>query len=70
MFKEYSKGQIVFKNGIDHLQYILSHKDMVANLIGVESDDIRKNRRKLHKVKDYINRLQSVCEIGDKDHVI
>ena len=65
VFKEYSKGQIVFKNGIDKLKYILDHRDRVEKLIGVASGEIYDNRRDLAKVKEYINMLQGVCEMGD-----
>ena len=65
VFKEYSKGQIRFKNGIDTLRYLLDHRASVAKLIGVSAEDIKDNKRELAKVKDYLNRLRGVCEVGD-----
>jgi hypothetical protein len=65
VFKEYSKGQIAFKNGIDSLRYLLDHSEKVSSLIGVESSEITENKRNLAKVKEYLNRLRGVCEIGN-----
>lgn len=65
VFKEYSKGQIAFKNGIDQLRYLLDHRASVSKLIGVSSGDINQNKRELAKVKEYLNRLRGVCEMGD-----
>lgn len=65
VFKEYSKGQIAFKNGIDQLRYLLDHKASVSKLIGVSEKDIDENKRDLAKVKDYLNKLRNVCEMGD-----
>ena len=70
VFKEYSKGQIAFKNGIDKLRYLLDHRARVSKLIGVSSYDIYNNKRELAKVKEYINRLQGVCEMGDVQYPI
>ena len=70
VFKEYSKGQIAFKNGIDKLRYLLDHRASVSKLIGVSAQDINKNKRNLPKVKDYLNKLQGVCEMGDVQHPI
>jgi hypothetical protein len=65
VFKEYSKGQIAFKNNIDNLRYLLEHKVSIAELIGVNVQTINANKRDLAKVKDYLNRLKSVCELGN-----
>lgn len=70
VFKEYSKGQIAFKNGIDKLRYLLDHKVRVSSLIGIDADKIDNDKRELAKVKDYINRLQGVCEMGDVQYPI
>lgn len=63
-FKEYSKGQIEFKNGIDKLRYLLDHKTRIAKLIGIDPKTISDNKRNLAKVKEYLNQLDSVCELG------
>lgn len=34
---EYGKGSIVFKNGIDHLQYLIHHRGLVAGALGLQS---------------------------------
>lgn len=34
---EYGKGSIVFKNGIDHLQYLIHHRELVAGALGIQS---------------------------------
>ena len=65
VYKEYSKGQIRFKNGIDTLRYLLDHRASVAKLIGVSAEEINENKRNLAKVKDYLNKLRGVCEMGD-----
>lgn len=64
VFKEYSKGRIFVKNGIDELGYLLDHRNEVSKLIGVDSEEIWSNKRNLAKVKDYLNKLRGVCEIG------
>ena len=64
VFKEYSKGRIFVKNGINELEYLLSHRKEVSKLIGVDSAEIWNNKRNLAKVKDYLNKLRNVCEIG------
>ena len=64
VFKEYPKGQIEFKNGIDKLRYLLEHKKKIAELIGVEVGVINDNKRNLAKVKEYLNKLDNVCELG------
>ena len=64
VFKEYSKGRIFVKNGINELEYLLSHRKVVSRLIGVDSAEIWNNKRNLAKVKDYLNKLRNVCEIG------
>ena len=65
MFKEYSKGRIAFKNDIDNLRYLLDHKTTVSNLIGVDVKTINDDKRDLAKVKEYLNRLKNVCELGN-----
>ena len=64
MFREYPKGQIEFKNGIDKLRYLLEHKTRIAQLIGIDANAISDNKRNLAKVKEYLNRLDSICELG------
>ena len=64
VFKEYPKGQIEFKNGIDKLRYLLDHKARIAELIGIDSKTINDNKRNLSKVKEYLNKLDNVCELG------
>lgn len=65
IYKEYSKGQIKFKNGIDPLRYLLEHRTSVAKLIGVSSQDINDNKRNIAKVKEYLRRLDNTYEIGN-----
>ena len=65
VFKTYAKGQIAFKNGIDQLKYLLDHRSSVSKLIGVSSQKIDEDKRDLAKVKEYLNRLRIVCEMGD-----
>ena len=65
IYKEYSKGQIKFKNEIDPLRYLLEHRTSVAKLIGVSSQDINDNKRNIAKVKEYLRRLDNTYEIGN-----
>ena len=65
IYKEYSKGQIKFKNEIDPLRYLLEHRTSVAKLIGVSSQDISDNKRNIAKVKEYLRRLDNTYEIGN-----
>jgi hypothetical protein len=41
----YDKGTIKVKNSIDKLRYIIDHRNQVADIIGVPSSEIYKNRR-------------------------
>lgn len=43
---------------------MLTHKTRISKLIGVEPYDIDDNKRNLPKVKEYLNKLQSICELG------
>ncbi len=65
VFQEYSKGQIKLKGGIDNLKYLLDHRQTISKLIGVDSEDIDKNKRNLANAKDYLYRLQSNYELGN-----
>ena len=44
---------------------MLTHKTRISKLIGVEPYDIDDNKRNLPKVKEYLNKLQSICELGN-----
>lgn len=70
VFKEYSKGQIKIKNGIDNLSYLLEHRQTISSLIGIGLDDINKNKRDLAKVKNYLNLLKSNYELGNSQDPI
>lgn len=65
MFQEYSKWQIKLKGGIDNLKYLLDHRQTISKLIGVDAEDIDKNKRNLASAKDYLYRLQSNYELGN-----
>ena len=56
---EYSKGRIVFRNGIDKLKFLLDNKEVVAEEIGVSSDTIFSERRNYRKMLEYISRMES-----------
>lgn len=64
---EYSKGDIVFRNGIDKFQFLMSHRSSVANSIGITSETIHKNRRDLGKVTEYLTRQGSKYDLGEQD---
>lgn len=67
IYKEYAKGQIKFKHGIDKLRYLLDHRTSVSKIIGVSSKDINDNKRNIAKVKEYLKRLESAYELGNTD---
>lgn len=67
---EYFKGQIQFKNGIDKLKYLLDHRTRIAQLIGIDVNTIIDNKRNLTKIKEYLNQLNNVCEIGESQDPI
>ena len=62
---EYPKGSIAFKNGIDKLEYLLSHREQVAKAIGVSADDIFRNRRNVRHMEEYISLMEGKYEFGD-----
>ena len=63
--KEYGKGQITFKNGVDKLRYLLKNKERVGKAIGVDAKEIQKNRRNLGLMSQYIARMDGKYELGD-----
>lgn len=48
----------------------MNHSEIVSKLIGIGSEDIENNKRNLGKIKDYINKLKSICEIGNLENTI
>ena len=62
---EYEKGNIVFKNSIDLIQYLLENRELVGDAIGVSPSDIFKNRRDQGIVSQYIAKMLSKFELGD-----
>ena len=76
ILKQYKKGAMVFKNGIDGLRYLLQHKDIVAKNIGLTSSsvdggkEISDNKRNLGKIKEYLQKMQYMYEIGDSSQPI
>lgn len=66
--KAYAKGKIVFRNGMDRLEYLLDHRNQVASVVGVsDADDIFRDRRDLGKIKNYLSKLQTSYDMGDVD---
>ena len=63
--KEYGKGEIKFKNGIDTLKYLLDNRDSVSKIIGVSSQDIYNDRRNYTKTKEHLAKLLGSVEMGD-----
>lgn len=62
---EYAKGQIVVKNSIDNLQFLLANRKTVGKVIGVDSEDIYRNRRNLGAITEYLQKLRKYYDIGD-----
>lgn len=67
---EYSKGRIVFRNGIDKLKFLLDNKEVVAEEIGVSSDAIFSERRNYRKMLEYISRTESKYDLGNQDELM
>lgn len=62
---EYGKGRIVFKNSIDKLKYLLSHRDQVAEAIGVTSSEIYSNRRNIQYITKCLSSQEDKFDLGD-----
>lgn len=62
----YSKGRVVVANGIDHLRYLIDHRDDVAKAIGVDSNYIHDNRRNLGITYQCIQKMNGKYEIGEE----
>ena len=65
--KEYGKGQITFKNGVDKLNYLLDNRERVSKAIGVDATTIYKNRRNLSLVSQYISMMEGKYELGNSE---
>ena len=65
--KEYSKGQIVFKNRIDKLKFLLEHRNIVAKAIGVSSWDIWDSKKNLGKINEYIYMMDGKFDLGNPE---
>ena len=63
----YDKGTIKVKNSIDKLKYIIEHRGQIADIIGVPSSEIYRNRRQYGQMTNYIRMLDSKYEIGDPE---
>ena len=62
---EFDKGRIVVKNGVDRLNYLIEHKEAVAEAIGVDSSYIQTNRRDLGKMYQCLAKMDGKYDIGD-----
>ena len=62
---EYAKGRIVFKNSIDKLKYLLNHRDLVQDAIGVDSEEIYSNRRNIQQMNKYLAMQDNKFDLGD-----
>ena len=61
---QYQKGEIVVRNNIDSLTFLLSHREEVANSIGVGASEIFDNRRNMIKVSEYLSKMNGTYDIG------
>jgi len=64
-YKEYSKGQVVFKNNLDKIGYIVEHASQMSSLMGISFKEFNDNKRDLGKMKKYLSILESSREIGN-----
>ena len=62
---EYGKGNAVFKNGIDPIQYIIANKEQVAEVIGETPSEIMQNIRNVEKVQEYLAKLEKHYDLGN-----
>lgn len=63
---EYIKGQIVVRNAIDSLQFLIDNRRAVGKIIGVDSTEIYTNRRNLGAISEYLHRLGKSYDLGDQ----
>ena len=53
------------KNGVDRLNYLIEHKEAVAEAIGVDASYIQTNRRDLGKMYQCLAKMDGKYDIGD-----
>lgn len=63
---EYAKGQIVVRNAMDKLQFLIDNRKAVGRIIGVDGVDIYKNRRNIGAISEYLHQLSKSYDLGDQ----
>ena len=58
----------MFKNGIDTMSYLLSHKNAVSKVIGVDVNTIGENKRNIGKMRGFLAKFKNAYEIGDVNY--
>lgn len=68
LYREYDKGQVMFKNNIDKLQFLLDNRNRVADALGVTADEIWEGRRDFGRMTEYIARLDGKYDVGEESY--
>ena len=66
---EYPQGRILFKNGIDKIQFLLDHRSELAETLGFDTKEIYDRRRDIGFVNQVMAKLESVYELGDSSKI-
>ena len=62
---EYGRGKIVFKNGIDKTEYLIKNRNHVAEKIGIDANELYKNRRDFGFLQECFQKLDRTFDLGD-----
>lgn len=63
--KEYGRGKIVFKNGIDKIEYLIKNRNHVAGKIGIDANELYKNRRDFGFLQECFQKLDRTFDLGE-----
>ena len=59
------KGAVKVKNGVDKFQYLMRHTQKVASDLGLNRNDIYRNRRDFGKISEVLRKMDVLFDLGD-----
>lgn len=63
----YAKGNMVVKNDIDKLRFLLDNRSKIAEQLGVQSQDIFEGKKSIGEISDFLSKLENTYDLGNLD---